>query len=463
MDIVDSGLPVRVPAAGDAVAWTHAIGGNRRTVRVDAGALRRGNATRCRAVTGGVVGPAERAAGCAHGPRYARPLHWTFAPPGIASVQAASQAAGTPLHLRLRWTQPGGAGGLSMARPLNLSAAGTTLDLRIVADPEAPRARFTVRLGDEDGTTWDSPVVALSAHPGGPDLTALHARTVRVSAEGAPAELDVSAVTSVELVQQSTAGSLWVLDASVRRLGLAPVPDIQLPSVSLGRARIKEGDSPTHRIALVPFTVHGNVREPASFGVSISQFSFGDTAPAVSDVVELSPGDTSGFVEVPFRADDRHGRGLMVQPVAGTGLDDVTMRTYVGRLTVEEDDPFPSVALRAAERHIGYGEPIRFVVELSEPLAVENFVDLRAVPAGDRALLTNDVPRRWLVDMVGDFERGRPLADYLQRVQVFVDAGQRRAVFEVPTRLRQQEQPARVLGMRRRRGDDPATVSVTVH
>jgi hypothetical protein len=307
-------------------------------------------------------------------------------------------------------------------------------------------------------------VVALSPHPGGPDLVALHARTVRVSTDGAPGQLDLSAVTSIELVQQSTAGSLWVLDASVRRLGLAPVPDIQLPSVSLGRLRIEEGDSPAQRIALVPFTVHGDVLEPGSFGVSISQFSFGDTAPAVSTVVEISPGDTSGFVEVPFRADNRHGRPLVVQPIAGTGLDDVTMRTYLGRLSVEEDDPFPSIALRAPVRHVNYGEPLRFVVELSQPLAVENFVGLRAVAGpADRQLLTDNVPRRWLTDMVGEFELGRPLATYLRRVRVFFEPGQRRAVFEVPTVARQRAQPVRVLGMRLVSGDEPATVSVTVH
>jgi len=465
VDIVDSGLPVRIPAAGDAVAWTHAIGGNRRTVRVDAGALPQGNGTRCRAVTAGMIGVPERAAaGCAPGARYARPLHWTFAPPVFASVQAASLAAGAPVHLRLRWTAPGGVGGLTVGRPLNLSDPGSTLDLRIVADPEAPRARFAVRLGDGDGTMWDSPVVALSPHPGSPDLVALHARTVRVSTDGAPPELDLSAVTSIELVQQSTAGSLWVLDASARRLGLAPVPDIQLPSVSLGRLRIEEGDSPAQRIALVPFTLHGDVLEPGSFGVSISQFSFGDTAPAVSTVVEISPGDTSGFVEVPFRADNRHGRPLVVQPIAGTGLDDVTMRTYLGRLSVEEDDPFPSIALRAPVRHVNYGEPLRFVVELSQPLAVENFVGLRAVAGpADRQLLTDNVPRRWLTDMVGEFELGRPLATYLRRVRVFFEPGQRRAVFEVPTVARQRAQPVRVLGMRLVSGDEPATVSVTVH
>jgi hypothetical protein len=55
-----------------------------------------------------------------------------------------------------------------------------------------------------------------------------------------------------------------------------------------------------------------------------------------------------------------------------------------------------------------------------------------------------------------------PVAHYLTRVRVFFDAGQRRAVFEVPTHVRQREQPTRVLDMRLLRVDDPVTVSVTV-
>jgi hypothetical protein len=447
VDIVDSPVPVRIPAAGNAVAWTHAIGGNRTRVALGDGAVPRGNATRCRALTPG-SGATTATPRC--GLAYARPLHWIEAPRRFASVQAASLAAGVPLHLRVGWTEPGRSGGYTFGAPLNLSAEGATLDLRVLGDPEAATTRFAVRLIDTDGDAWNSTAVELQKRPGGRQLAALHAQTVRIRTGGVAPGVDLDSIAAVELYQVSREGSLWVLDASVRRAGLAPVPDVTLPSITLGRLRVQEGDSPARRVGRVPFRVNGTVTEPASFGVSIDQQSFGNT-PALTGLVELVPGQVRGVVEVPFHADDSYGRRHLVQLVFGAGLDDVTMRTYAGRLLIVEDDPVPTIELRAASSRVRYGEDIRVVVELSEPITYDTLIHLQLIRApGTPPLRTDDVSRRWLERRGGDPEPGRALAEALPHVGVRVDRDKRRAVLVIPTRVRGQGQELRTLRVQAR-------------
>jgi len=466
VDIVDSATPVRIPAAGGAVAWTHASGGNRTRVAVRDGAIASGSGFACRAVARAGGGPTERAAPpCGPTRHYSRPLHWAQAPGRYASVQTASLAGGAFLHLRLIWDRAGAqdAGGLDFDSPLDLSGVGTALDLRVVADPAAPSARFTVRLTDGDGTSWQSPVQQVAPRPGGPDLTALHAQTVRIEPAGVPAELDLAAISAAELVPVSDSGSLWVLDAAARRTGLAPVPDIILPSISLGRALVPEGDSPSTRVAEVPFRVHGDVLGSASFGVAIDQLSFGDQARSIRRVVSLSPGQTDGVIKVPFHADRLRGMSRLYQAIYGAGLDDVTMRSYFGRLMIREDDPAPRITVRAARDQVRYGAPIRIVVQLSAPMSVPTYIDMSAVRVpGTRALRTDDVPRRWLEQQVGEFELGRPLAAYLKYTGVFLDVGQARGVLEIPTRELPDPQGIRTLGIRQRDRDAPPVVAVTV-
>jgi hypothetical protein len=456
VDTVDSPVPVRIPAAGNAVAWTHAIGGNRTRVALGEGAVPRGNATQCRALTPG-SGPTTAVPRC--GLEYARQLHWINAPRRFATVQAASLAAGTPRHLRMTWSDPFGSGGFTFGTPLDLSAAGSTLDLRVLGDPEAATTRFAVRLIDTDFNEWKSVPVELQKRPGGRQLAALHAQTVRIRTGNVPPEVDLDSIAAVELYQVSRKGSLWVLDASVRRTGLAPVPDVTLPSITMGRLRMEEGDSPTRRIARLPFRVNGTLTEPASFGVSIDQ----ERGPALTELVELVPGQTGGEVEVPYRADDSYGRRQLVHFVFGAGLDDVTMKTYAGRLRIDEDDPAPTVELSAASARVRYGEDIRVEVELSAPITHDTSVHLRlARVPGTRPLRTDDVPRRWLERRGGDAEPGRALAEALPHVSVRVDRDRLRAVLVIPTRVRREEQGLRTLRVRTLgRGEtEQATVQV---
>jgi hypothetical protein len=460
VDVVDSGRPVRIPEA-DALAWTHAIGGNRTRVTLGDGAEASGNATTCRATyPGGFF--KRTAATCSPQPSYVRSLHWMPRAGGGASVFAAAATAGVPQHLRLAWDRAGGVGGLDLDAPLDLSGAGTTLDLRVVGDPDAPAARFSVLLTDTDGDTWRSSDLTVAGRPGGRSIAALHADTVRVDPASAPAGFDRAGVVAIDLEQVSRRGSLWVLDASARRTGLAPVPDVQLPSVSLGRVVVDEGDAGRRGVAQVPFTVNGDVVAPARFGVAIDQFSFGDDSRALTRVVRLAPGQTRGVIDVPYRIDRLHGRPRVVQPVFGTGLRNVTMSTYGGRAVIVEDDPAPQVRLGSVRERVRYGSSLRFVVTLSAPMSVDEYVALRGdrLP-GSRPLRTQDVSPGWLRRHVGETTPG-PLAKHLRYIGIFIEAGQRRGVLEIPTRTLKRPQGERTLTLRLRDREDPQRVTITV-
>jgi hypothetical protein len=455
-------LRVRTPAAGDALAWTHAIGGNRTRVAPGAGATVGGSAVACRAVSSS--GRSSRAApACAPEKMHARELHWTPITGRYATVQAASLAAGAPRHLRMTWDVRDRVGRLSPAAPLDLGGSGTTLDLRVVADP-GTRSGFRVRLGDQDGSRWTSPVVRLRGHPGGPMLSPLHAATVRIDPAAAPSRLDRAKVTAIELVAVSDTGSMWVLDAAARRPGLAPVPSRLLPSVVLGRTRVTEGDGPGQRIAQLPFRVRGEVTGSTSFGVAIDQSSFGSRARGLQRVIALRPGQRRGRIEVPFRADDVYDPSRVVQAVFGVGLDDITMSRGLGRVVVEEDDPAPEVDVFAARDRVRYGDPIRVVAKLSAPIRVGFFLRLPGTRLpGDRSLRTDDVPRRWLREHASEAEKGRPLARYLKYSGIFFEAGRRRGVLEIPTRVLRREQGERTLRLRLPGEPGPPAVTVTAH
>jgi hypothetical protein len=168
-------------------------------------------------------------------------------------------------------------------------------------------------------------------------------------------------------------------------------------------------------------------------------------------------------VEVPFRADDTYGGRDQVQFVLGAGVDDVTMQTYAGRLRIIEDEPAPTFELSAARPRARYGDPLRFVVEASAPMTFGTFVALRLVRVPDRRpVRTDDVPRRWLERQGADAEPGRALADVLRSVGGYIDRGRRRAVLEIPTRIRRAEQGLRTLGVELRARGRTQRVTVRV-
>lgn len=428
---LDSGDPVALPEAGPAVALTGALGGRRRTARLGSGPVVTGRATPCRA--GYVYRPEPVRPLCGLSRDYRQP-HWTRAATVGVTPQAAYTAAGLPGVTRLAWAGPGVRGGLALPVPVDLSRAGTTLDLRVVADPTKPAARFRVVLGS-GGRRWAGPVRTLTPLPGRSWLATLWGQTVRVDPDDFAGHVNLRRVDRVLLESVSPSGRVWVLDVSRRLPGLAAVPDRSLPRLRLGRVAQPEGSR--NGIARLPFRVLGDVRAPARFAVAVDLLSFGDGRRPRYDVVAVSPGQRTGTIAVPYQGDRRDDLAVQAQQVVAVPLRGITSSDYHGAVVIADDDPAPTVTLRPARSRIGYGDEAVFEIALSAPVDyyIPNRVRAVRVP-GLRPLRTSDVPVSWLRDHIGEVPPDVPLAGVWTWDAVHLPPGATRATVSVPTRSR---------------------------
>jgi hypothetical protein len=447
---LDSGQPVAVPAAGPALAWTHALGGRRDTVRLGHGATVAGAAEACLAGKPWDDTAAERRSLLCGADEFARQVHWTQAGRSPATVQAAYAATGLARHLRLSWTAPGTEGGFALTRTLDLSGADSVLDLRTVVRPAGGPVRLQVVLGSA-GALWAGPVTSLSALPGSRALRPLWAQTVRVDPADYRGRLDLAHVDTVLLRAVSPTGQVWVLDASRRDTGLAALPATRLPRLVLGRATVTEGDSGAGAVAQVPFRVLGAVSSPARFAVALERGSPAYSRRPRYGVVRLQPGQTSGTIPVRYRADDHDDlprRRLVVRAVPKRG---VVASVPVGSVVLRDDDPPPTVTLAPVHRRVRYGAPLVFRLTLDRPVDyyVVNLVGaVRPGRPGPRPLRTSDVPRRWLRAELGAVPRDVPLARVWHTGFLHLPPGARHARLTVPTRAHPLHPTAKALTVR---------------
>jgi hypothetical protein len=429
---LDSGQPVAVPAAGPALAWTHALGGRRDTVRLGHGATVAGAGEACLAGKPSDATAAERRSLLCGADEYARQVHWTQAGRSPATVEAAYAATGLPQHLRMSWTTPGTEGGFALTRTLDLSAADSVLDLRTVVRPGGGPVQLQVVLGSA-GAMWAGPVTSLSALPGSRALRPLWAQTLRVDPADYRGRLDLAHVDTVLLRAVSPAGQVWVLDASRRGRGLDVLTPTTLPRLVLGRVTVAEGDTGAGAVAGVPFRVLGEVSSPARFAVAMERGSPAYSRRPRYGVVRLRPGQTSGTIPVRYRADDHDDlprRRLLVHAVAKHG---VVVSLPVGSVVLRDDDPPPTVTFAPVRRRVHYGAPLVFRLTLGTPVDYYVFNLVGAVRSHRLPLRTSDVPRRWLRAELGPAPPDVPLARVWHTGFLDLPPGARHARLTVPT------------------------------
>jgi len=319
---LDAAGAVTVPSLPDGAVWTHAVGGARRLVRPGLEAPATGQAQLCRAAMAsrGSADVPDCLARFEH-----RGLHWLGGPPA---------GLPRPRQVRLGWTAAGAHGGVRPGRPLDVSAARATLDLRVVVDPRRGAADIAVRLVDADGTAWTAPAVRLPTL-GRDFLRTWWAQTVRVDLDAAPAALDRSAVRTVELIARSDAGQVWLLDVAVRRPDIVPVAARYVPQLSLpARTVVDEGDRP--RTFDVPWTLDARAQVAGAFSVIVSHRRTRVV------VVDVPAGARRGVLEVPYPSDRSADRKRGFVELLAVPLRDVVPRRTQGTLVVRDDDPGPT-------------------------------------------------------------------------------------------------------------------------
>lgn len=395
------GSAVRVASAGKADIRTQAIGGGRSMIRpgIDA-SLETGSGAKTQICLGHVA-RAKRNCGRFTDQSYAP--HWT----GDFPFGAPSYRA-----FEMSWTGSGQVGGLALDQPLNL-AGKQSLDLRMVVDPDLGNVNLGIKLVDANGESVEYQPPRGGLVPSFPSENRFGsggkylAQTVRVPLGALPPSgIDLGQVRSIEIVgaaKKSCRGGncarkrnrIWLLDlAAVSPSPLPAVPAKRLPLIDLGRARAVEGDGPGVSSVKIPFKVTGEISDPsANFVVAVDRMEAGRPAPRIK--VGLTPGQTSGFVKVPYRPNrvsDERTRRMFLNAYALSGA---MPRKSPGVLELIDDEPRPKLRIIRPKAKIKPGQVAVWKLKLSRPVGFDvfamghvrglDFWGFKHIPAGKRS------------------------------------------------------------------------------
>ena len=383
------GSAARVGSTGDAVVLSHMVGGDR--------------AVRVPGTDASLTGPAGAETVLCEGTtpwgRTQQPLCGRFARAPEATPHWPTADSLIPTHeaFQMSWEASGGRGGLMLDTPLDLTGSDR-LDLRTVVDPKVGDVSVRVRLTDQGGGS-----VVIDPMGGG-DLPAMPtgdrstpgkylAQTLRLDVDDVTG-IDASKVKRIELVGTSDRGRVWVLDVAAASALLPAVPAKRVPIVDLGQVKVDEGGDGTH-VAEVPYTVTGEVTDPAEFWVYGMTGEEGDHERID---VDLPAGSDAGTVEWAYDGDELDSWPRSVHQLFGHAIRNVMLRDNEGRLVVVDDDPAPDISFRAVRPRATEGSFAEVEATLSAPTGFDLVVALQVV-RGDRSgtpLRAHDVTVRWL-------------------------------------------------------------------
>lgn len=387
------GTRARVASQGRAQVLSHAIGGGRSVrspLRPATPAAPDSASTRvCR----GAVGPRGTAACLTDGWRGGATPHWNL----------VGDLAPTRSFLEVAWTAAGQSGGLLLAQPLDLT--GRRLEVRTIVDPRSPVA-LRVRITDAAGRTalltpaGGGLLPALGGHP---DVQKLWAQALVV--DPADTAVDLTRITRVDLVPLTGRGRVWVADLSAAPSSLAPVPERRLPVLDLDRLTVAEGDRGTPVVRL-PFRLTGALAEAARI-VVVTGSPWRHDAHRLT--VDLAPGGAGGSVPVSHEADRRADRRRIVTEVTAWPTRNVMTDSYLGRVTVVDDDPRPRLRVRTDRRRVVEGQAARWTVSVDRPADFDVPIALSVVESRRPALRVGDVTGEWIGSHLGVVDPRRAL------------------------------------------------------
>ncbi|MDQ1295139.1 MAG: hypothetical protein QG608_3024 [Actinomycetota bacterium] len=347
------GTPVRAASAGPVRVLTHALGGNRRPLLVPT------------PDTTVQAGPGTSIDRCAtardSGDDSCVPDDFSWKTPSFGPFTWA-QDEPTRTALRVAWTEPGAVAGAvlrpgpSQAGPPQagtpqgglLEAGTTALALRVAVPPAARDTRFAVRLVDADGQV---------ARVGSVDLDGLPSRSTRtgtvgrywaqevrlaVSREALRAVgADPDRLTRLEILPESAAGRLWLLDAWTYQPG--PVRDgpVRLPRFDVDDLTVAGRES--GGTVNLPVRITGEVRETSTVWFALTE---PDGTVRSLTTASIAPGTTVFDLHVPIEEPAGPTDDPLRYEVIGLGMRGIVGGSVHGGLTVrnepaEDSEGFP--------------------------------------------------------------------------------------------------------------------------
>jgi len=308
-------------------------------------------------------------------------------------------SAPSPLALELRWWRTGGWARVDLRSAHDLSRF-SDLDLRVAVDASSPPVALALRLIDDHGAVAELPAGAPVAALRGAQspLGKAWGQTLRFSLQGLEG-VDLSAISSIELVSRSDRGHAWLLDVSARRPGPGRPVARPLPRVSVTTVEVAEG-GPGPRIEVLPLEIRGDVARPAVLWVSISE---PDKAPQSYRLV-LPAGTTEAGIPITVEGNNQYDPGMSQREYRVTlkAISQATTGEYLGTLRVVDDDPAPTLTFVATRGRVVEGDTLVFTASLSAPLAIDlTYSLLLDEIAGQPTLWTDDVTPEFLMTWAG--------------------------------------------------------------
>ncbi|MBZ5738663.1 hypothetical protein [Nocardioides mangrovi] len=417
------GSRARVASQGDAQTLSHAIGGGRdeRRPGIDTG-LSLASGAQTRFCTGDqqqhlIASCSTRTASSMAEPHW--PSSWGQLPP-------------TRDELEMSWTATGQSGGLVLDRPLDLSSG--RLELRTIVDPRYDDVDLDVRITDGAG---DSAVLTPEGGGGLPALgqtawTRKYWAQALVVDPSTATGVDLGDVVRVDLVSRSAAGRVWVLDVASAPTALAPVPARRLPTVDISTTTIDEGDDHGLQQGALPFEVVGDLDRPARIVVVTSGQEVNSEQ---RFTVDLAPGQTSGSIPVSYRSDTRDDYRRQITQVVAWATRNVMTDQYLGRLTVRDDDPRPSITVTTPARRVTEGEDAVWRVRLGAWVDYDMSVIGRVVRGPGTNVRVSDVGKQWVRNHLGQVKKDKPLWQYNPSTWDSIPRRGRELTVRIPTRV----------------------------
>ncbi|WDF35482.1 hypothetical protein PBV52_01020 [Streptomyces sp. T12] len=413
----------RAPSADPARVLTHAVGARRGAGFLPDGKVGVSGGRLCSAVDPSAAKACLSSETAGASPHFAR---WdTDREPGRRAVA-------------LRWSAAGSAARIRPDRPLSL-AGDKALALRVIVPPNSTGTQLDVSVTDTAGRQRTLGRVKVDGLPGTERTASYWAREVRVPiGSDDAAALDLRHVKSLELTPRTGSGRAWLMDAWGWRAGTPLVREAPLPRVDIGRLTVKEGDSGV-RTYRVPVRVSGHGSGQVRLFVADP-----DTGRTTDRLVTVRPGAHDIDVPVKVEGNRRYGYDLahdvFVKAVRGSVIG-----AHRGGVTVENDDPVPSVSVTPVADRVTEGQPLKWRISLSAVADAEVSGLLTVLPVTDGPeLSTKDVDPRWLLDNTGaspDPERPLSKVDGLY-LWASVQPGQTSTEVQVPTLKDQVAEPA---------------------
>ncbi|PAZ10101.1 hypothetical protein CLM62_42370 [Streptomyces sp. SA15] len=381
----------RAPSADPARVLTHAVGGKR-----GAGFLPDGKVT----VTGGrlcsAVDP-DPAVSCLGSVT-------SGASPHFAMWDTERETGRRAVDLR--WSEPGAVTRVRPAAPLSLAGADSVA-LRVFVPPNTTKTELDVALSDSFGRRATLGRVRVDGLPGSERTASYWAREVRVPLTAAVrAGLDLKHVKSLDLTPRSRSGQAWLMDAWGWRPGTPAVKEAALPRVDIGRTTVLEGDSGV-RTYRIPVQVTG--KGSGQVRVYVIDPATGE---AKDRLVTVRPGGHDIDVPMEVKGNTRYAYATQ-HDIAVKAVRNAVVGAHRGGISVEDDDPRPTVSVTPVADRVTEGQPLAWRVSLSEAADVELWSIFAVTPVAEGTeLSTKDVDPDWLMENSGASpDPERPLSE----------------------------------------------------